>query len=136
VAGLSSAERSDRSSPRSRPVGEGKSLLLHRRGVYVVSHLQAKMSQSRLKRLLGRGVDLRGPRGPNGMTRALETASTRIEGRPTGPLVADRGHELLLPLPQLVSFRRSSGRELRRNEPRGYRTESPGAPPWQFGHLR
>jgi hypothetical protein len=33
------------------------------------------------------------------MTRGLETASTRIEGRPTGPLVADRGANLLLPLP-------------------------------------
>jgi hypothetical protein len=29
------------------------------------------------------------------MTRALETAFTRIEGRPTGPLVANRGAKLL-----------------------------------------
>jgi len=33
-------------------------------------------------------------------------------------------------------FRRALGRELRRNESTGYLTESPGAPPWQLGHLR
>ncbi len=33
------------------------------------------------------------------MTRALETASTRIEGRPTGSLVADRGMNSCYPSP-------------------------------------
>ena len=36
------------------------------------------------------------------MLRTLRTACTLIDPRPTGPLVADRGSNLLLPLPQLV----------------------------------
>jgi hypothetical protein len=38
-----------------------------------------------------------------------KSACMPIEGRPTGPLVADRGAKLLLPSPRLVSFRRALG---------------------------
>jgi len=40
------------------------------------------------------------------MGEPLTTACTRIEGRATGPLAANRVSKLLLPLPQLVTFRR------------------------------
>ena len=43
--------------------------------------------------------------GPNGMLRGFKIACTRIEGRPTGSLVADRGSNLLLPLPRHLGIR-------------------------------
>ena len=48
-----------------------------------------------------------GDLGPIEMAQAFKTASTHIEPRSTGPLVADRGLNLLTtPRLQLISFRR------------------------------
>src|SRR5215208_1259704 len=65
----------------------------------VVTSLPTRAYQSRLKRLLGRGADLRRPGGPNGIRRALETVCMPIEARPTGPLEEARGRNSCLPLP-------------------------------------
>ena len=41
--------------------------------------------------------------GTDGTVQAPKTASTRIRLRQTGPLAADRPHELLIPLPRRAS---------------------------------
>jgi hypothetical protein len=74
--------------------------------------------------------------GPDQGTASFQNGFYAHRGQSDRASGSRPGCELLLPLPQLVCFRRALGRELRRNESRGYRTESPGAPPWQFGHLR